>query len=420
MGNEAASLAVFVLSYLLISAQSQTLVRLNRPAAALLGAVLMVLATDLTLETAFTLVNWDTITLLLGMMIIVAYLRMARFFDLAAYHLLRAASGPARLVWLLVFASGGLSALFVNDTICLLFTPIVLLVAVRSRMNPVPFLLALATGSNVGSVVTLTGNPQNMIIGTELIRRHPEWSFARFSLLMMPIGLVSMAIAAAVIVHTYRAELRGRVMHGETLARPRVNGRLIRKCLVVLACVLAGFLAFPRSLPLVALVGGVALLCWSRRDPHKVFARVDWTLLLFFAALFVIVGGVNRSGVIEQIHARAAPLFDGGPAREIGVFSGASILLSQVLSNVPYVLVAGSWVESFHRPALGWLTLSMASTFAGNLTIFGSVANMIVVEIARDEAPISFWAYSRVGIPITLLTIGVGAAILAIYYQLPI
>jgi Na+/H+ antiporter NhaD/arsenite permease-like protein len=413
--NEVVSLAVFVLSYVLISARRLPFVRLNRPAAALAGAVLMIVATDLTLEQAYQEINWDTLTLLLGMMVIVAYLRMARFFDLAAYYLLHASQGPRALVWLLTFTAGGLSALFVNDTICLLFTPIVLLVLVRSRASAVPFLMALATGSNVGSVVTFTGNPQNMLVGTELVRLHPEWTFIRFTLAMLPIGLLSLAATAAIICRIYRRDLAGAVIHGETLAFPRVNARLIRKCLIVLAVVLAGFIAFPRSLPLSAMTGAAALLVWSRRDPHKVFAWVDWTLLLFFAGLFVIVGGVRRSGIIADLHEQVAPLFRGGPAREVGLFSLASLGLSQLLSNVPYVAVAGHWVEAFTRPDIGWVTLAMASTFAGNLTIFGSVANMIVVELSQKEAPISFWEYCRSGIPITIVTLGTGIAILSLY-----
>jgi Na+/H+ antiporter NhaD/arsenite permease-like protein len=235
---------------------------------------------------------------------------------------------------------------------------------------------------------------------------------------MLPIGAASLAITAGVLSWIYRADLKGGIVRGETLAAPRVNERLIRKCMVVLVFVLGGFLAFPRSLPLVALVGAAALLAWSRRDPARVFARVDWTLLVFFAALFVIVGGVDRSGVIEQIHAVVAPVLKHGAAREVALFSGASLVLSQLLSNVPYVLVAGSWVEAFDVPALGWLTLAMASTFAGNLTIFGSVANMIVVEVAKDEAPISFWEYSRGGVPITILTLGLGLVTIAAYYGL--
>jgi Na+/H+ antiporter NhaD/arsenite permease-like protein len=410
ISNEVASLIVFAVSYALISARQLKFLRLNRPAASVVGAVLMVVATDLTLDEAFLVVNWHTITLLLGMMVIVAYLRMARFFDLAAYYLLHAATDARAMVWLIVFASGLLSALFVNDTICLLLTPIVLLVTVRSRVNPVPFLIAIATGSNVGGVVTMTGNPQNMLVGTQLARLHPEWTFARFTLYMLPVGVVSMAIAAAVICRVYRRDLEGRALAGETLAFPRVNARLIRKCMVVLVLALGGFLLFPRELPLVAVAAAAVLLCWSRRDPHKVFARVDWTLLLFFVALFVIIGGVDRSGIIVEIHALVAPHLRGGPAREVGAFSAVSLVLSQLLSNVPYVFVAGSWVESFERPAVGWLTLAMASTFAGNLTIFGSVANMIVVELAKKEAPIGFWEYCRAGIPITVLTLAVGVA----------
>jgi len=417
IGNEVASLAIFLLAYIFMSLRRFSFLPLARPAVSLGGAVLMVVATDLTFDEAFEVVNWHTITLLLGMMIIVAYLRMARFFDLAAYHLLRSARSPRALVWLVTFAAGLLSALFVNDTICLLLTPIVLLVAVRSHVNPVPFLMAIATGSNVGGVITMTGNPQNMLVGTQLVHLHPSWTFAWFTLYLLPVGLLGLAVAAAIICRVYRRDLVDREMAGTTLALPRVNARLIRKCMIVLALALAGFLLFPRSLPLVALSGASVLLFWSRRDPHKVFARVDWTLLLFFASLFVIIGGVDRSGVIDDIHKRVAPHLAGGAVREVGVFTGVSLVLSQLLSNVPYVFVAGRWVEAFDRPDLGWLTLAMASTLAGNLTIFGSVANMIVVEIAGDEAPISFTEYLKAGVPITLATLAIGVATFAAYHR---
>ncbi len=417
--NEAISLAIFVLSYVLISARRLPIVRLNRPAASLLGAVLMILATDLTLDQAYHEINWHTISLLLGMMLIVAYLRTSYFFDWVAWWLLHRAHRPRALVFGLVLVSGLLSALFVNDTICLMFTPIVLAVISRSGLHPLPFLFAVAMGSNIGSVLTFTGNPQNMIVGIELVRRHPEWTFARFTLLMLPIGLLSLATCAGAIAWFYRRELRNGAVEEPPAHPPRVRFRLMRKSLIVLAGTLAAFMIWPQDLPMAALVSGTAVMCWSRRNPARVLAdRVDWTLLLFFAALFVIIGGVNRSGVIEDIRAAVAPLFRGDAAREVGLFSAFSVALSNLLSNVPYVAVAGTWVEEFTRPGLGWFTLAMASTFAGNLTIFGSVANMIVVELARDRVHVGFLEYCRVGVPVTIVTTAIGVAICWGYHVL--
>jgi Na+/H+ antiporter NhaD/arsenite permease-like protein len=417
--NEALSFSIFLVSYVLISARRLPIVRLNRPAASLLGAVLMVLATDLTLEDAYREINWHTITLLLGMMLIVAYLRTSYFFDWVAYHLLRTAHRPGVLIFALVFASGALSALFVNDTLCLMFTPIVLIVVARSGLDPVPFLLAVAMGSNIGSVATYTGNPQNMLIGIELVRRHPEWTYARFTLLMLPVAIVSLAICAGAIVWIYRRELSDREVRALPQHPPRVRFRLMRKSLIVLGATLAAFVVWPRDLPMAALAGGTLIMVWSRRKPQRVLAeRVDWTLLLFFAALFVIVGGVNRSGIIEDLHRMIGRVFQGTPAREVGLFSGFSVLLSNVLSNVPYVAVAGTWVESFVRPGIGWFTLAMASTFAGNLTIFGSVANMIVLELAREKVHVGFWEYCRLGVPVTILTTAAGVAFAWAYHVL--
>lgn len=415
--NEALAIAIFIVAYFLISARRLLFVRLNRPAASLLGAVLMVLATDLTLDQAYEVVNWHTITLLLGMMLIVAYLRAAYFFDWVAFYLLRYAHRPGALVFLLTIASGILSALFVNDTICLMFTPIVLGVVARSGLNPVPFLLAVAMGSNIGSVLTFTGNPQNMIVGIELVRRHPEWTYGRFTLYMLPIGLAALLACGALIVAFYRADLRGREVAALPTHPPRVRFRLMRKSLIVLAGTLVAFLLWPRELPLAALAGGTAVMAWSRRNPARILqSGVDWTLLLFFAALFVIIGGVDRSGVIDEIHRQVASWLQGSAAREVGIFSLVSVALSNLLSNVPYVAVAGAWVESFTRPDLGWVTLAMASTFAGNLTIFGSVANMIVLELAREDVHVGFWEYARVGIPVTVVSTAIGVGVIWIYH----
>src|SRR5207248_3050873 len=131
-----------------------------------------------------------------------------------------------------------------------------------------------------------------------------------------------------------------------------------------------------------------------------------------------IVRSVDRAGLVDDVHVVVGPFLSGTPGREVGVFSVVTCLLSNVVSNVPYVLVAGKWVASFSRPGLGWFTMAMASTFAGNLTIFGSVANMIVLELARDKARIGFWEYCRVGVPITIVTTAIGAGVCATYFVL--
>jgi Na+/H+ antiporter NhaD/arsenite permease-like protein len=416
MRNELIALAVFVFSYVLISARRLPFLRLHRPAAALVGAVLMVLVTDMTVDEAYAEISWDTVSLLLGTMLIVAYLRRARFFEWVAYHVLAASSSPRTLVWLLVIVSGLLSALFVNDTICVMFTPIVLLVVARSGLAPAPFLLALATGSNVGSVLTFTGNPQNMLVGTHLVH-YPGWSYASFTLRMLPIGLLGLVVCAATICRVYRTELAARTLGPVPFRTPTLRRPLILKCTVVVAAVLAAFLAFPTKLAFAAIAGAAALTAWSRRKPERIYAKVDWPLLLFFAALFVIVGGVRRAGVVDDMRRLAGPYVAGGPAREVGLFSVAAVICSNLFSNVPYVLVAGTWVEAFDRPDVGWFTLAMASTFAGNLTIFGSVANMIVLELSRDRVHVGFWEYCRVGIPITLATTAIGIAFAWLYHM---
>jgi Na+/H+ antiporter NhaD/arsenite permease-like protein len=174
----------------------------------------------------------------------------------------------------------------------------------------------------------------------------------------------------------------------------------------------AGFVIF-RDLPLVALAGGAAALVAARRPPAEAFRRVDWPLLVFFAGLFVVVHGVERAGLLALAFERVEPLLLGGtPAGRLTALSALSVLFSNVFSNVPFVMVAGPLVERLPEARLGWLVLAMSSTLAGNLTIVGSVANMIVLEQARDAVHVGFGRFFRIGLPVTLLTTLIGTAML--------
>ncbi|MGQ0615069.1 MAG: SLC13 family permease [Planctomycetaceae bacterium] len=410
------SLGVFLGTYVLISLQRIRFANLDRPSAALLGALLMVVLGVLPLTRAYAAVSYDTIFLLLGMMVVISYLQLAGFFEWMAVWILRHAGSPQRLLWLLVFASGGLSALFVNDTICLLFTPVMLSAVLRAGLPPTPYLIALATSSNIGSVMTLTGNPQNMLVGI-----FSGISYGRFFLILAPVAVVGLVVNAWLIERIYRGRL-GDAFSMVREAPPAVDRTLLRRLFLVLALVLAGFLlplhrwlpgvTVGQNLPLAAMAGAVLAVLVGGHPPRAALQRVDWPLLLFFGCLFVVVEAVRATGLLPALHEAIAPLFGTTAQGQAAVLAGFSVVMSNVVSNVPYVLVARGWVEGLGNPDLMWAVLAMASTFAGNLTIVGSVANMIVFEQARDRAPVGFREHFRVGLPLTLITTALGLALL--------
>lgn len=411
-----AAVAIFVVTYILISIQKINFLNLDRPSAALAGAVLMVVCGVLTLDEAYRAINLDTISLLLGMMIVIAYLREARFFEWVSAWILARSGTPRRMLVMLVFASGALSALFVNDTICLLFTPILLGAVLRARLDPIPYLIALVTSSNIGSVMMLTGNPQNMLIGIT-----SGIPFGRFFLVQLPVGAVSMALDAAILLWLYRGGIPA-AFTVPAADLPRMNRVVVLRIAGVLALMLVGFLApterlIPgieagQKLPLVALVGAALAILVGRYRPRETLKHVDWSLLLFFSGLFIVIAGVAKANVLSGVHDAVAPLFGTTAGAQTANFTLFSLVASNAVSNVPYVIVARDWIGSFADPALMWYVLATASTFAGNLTIVGSVANIIVLEQSKDHAPIGFLTYLRAGVPITLATTAAGVGVL--------
>jgi len=407
-----ASLIVFVATYGLISVHRIRFLNLDRPSAALIGAVLMVLLGVVPFDDALRgAINWETLLLLLGMMIVVAYLQLARFFEFVSTWILLRSGNPRRLLALLIAASGLLSALFVNDTICVLFTPVVLGAVLRAKLNPVPFLIALVTAANIGSVMTLTGNPQNMLVG--IFSRIP---YGTFFLYLLPVGVVGLLLDWWILRWRYARELEGS-FETAGLVLPDVDRPALIRVLAVVGLMCLGFLlpverGLPglepgQKLPLVALAGAGLVLLVGGARPSQAFARVDWGLLVFFAGLFVVIAGINRTGILPALHGRVAPLFD--PAG--GVLTVFTVAMSNLVSNVPYVLVVQKWVSGTYS----WVLIAMASTFAGNLTIVGSVANMIVLELSKDQAKIGFVEYLKAGVPVTLATTAAGYLILYLF-----
>src|SRR5215471_3739936 len=287
-----------------------------------------------------------------------------------------------------------------------MLTPLVVAVMVRGRLPLPPYLLALAMSANLGSVATLVGNPQNMIIGH--LSKIP---FLRFSASLLPVAVAGLAIQYAVLRIGFRKTLGQAVIYREQAKTRELDRRLLTLALIVLALVFAGFV-IGLNLSWTALAGGGLLMVLARRDTHQVLKLVDWHLLVFFAALFIVVEGLNGTGLPDQIFSHVRGVLGTSTPSQVWNFTWFSALGSNVFSNVPFVLVAGKWIGNFSQPELMWKVMAMATTFAGNLTIIGSVANIIVVESARAHTELGFWDYAKYGIPVTVLTSIVGMGVL--------
>jgi Na+/H+ antiporter NhaD/arsenite permease-like protein len=373
--------------------------RMSRAAIAMLGATLLILSGTLTLERAWTMLDAKTLVLLYSLMVVNAYLSLAGFFRALTRWVLERAATPLGLLTGLVFASGILSALFLNDTVVLMLTPLVVAVCRHLQRNPLPYLLALALSANVGSVATLTGNPQNLIIGAQ-----SGIPYLTFTMRLGPVALVGLVIVIAVVALVERDEFRRVKLQAGQLPPIKANRMLLGKGIAVSLAMLAAFL-LGAPVTTAALVAAATLLLTRRVKSDKLFACVNWNLLVLFAGLFVVTGNLEASGVSAQLFAALEPWLVGSVAALTMVVA----LLSNLLSNVPAVLLLAPVVAQLPHTEQAWLITAMASTLAGNLTLVGSIANLIVAEEARREGVrLGFGRYARAGIPVTVLTLAVG------------
>lgn len=403
-------LIIFAATYVLIAVQRLPFVHLNRPAASLLGAVAMVVFGVLTLPQAYAAIDFDVLVFLLGLMLVVGYLEVGGFFEWAAEWVLRRARTPGRLLLGVVVGGGLLSAFFVNDTICLMVTPVLLAALGPLRVRPAPYLIGLAMGANVGSVLSITGNPQNMLVGI--------WSgasFGGFLLRMLPVALGGLALTYGYLRWAFRADLREPFREVLATVPVSLDRPLVAKGLAMFAVAVVAWLA-GGSLPLVAITVGALMVAVAQRDPAYAIDRIEWALLLFFASLFVVMRGLEQTGAVAVIDAHAVALAQGGSAWSgAAAVSGVMLVLSNLISNVPAVLLWRNTVPTLPDPDLTWRIVAMSSTFAGNLLLIGSMANLIVAERAEARGVrIGFLEYARVGVPVTLLTLMWGIGVLVV------
>ena len=393
------ALVAFAGTYLGLALGRLPFFRVDRTGVAIIGGAVVVVSGLLPWDRAVAAVDAHTLVLLFGMMIVAAYLRLSGFFRLVTYAAVRRAHTPVGLLALIILAAGVLSALFVNDVVCLVMAPIVLDLVRRLHLPPVPYLIALATAANVGSVATLTGNPQNMLVGS-----FSGISYRAFLLREAPVAVVGLALVFAVIWLVYRRRLPPALPAEALDERGAVHHALMIKTMAAVAVMLVAFLAGV-PIALVAIGGAAYCLLTRRVNPDKVYREIDWGLLVLFTGLFVVIGGLEASGLAGETlgWAGAAGLY------RPSVLTVVTAVLSNLVSNVPAVLLFKTVIPTFGEPTRAWLLLAMASTLAGNLTIQGSVANLIVVEQARGAGiQIGFLEYSKVGVPLTVVTLLVG------------
>jgi Na+/H+ antiporter NhaD/arsenite permease-like protein len=407
MNIETIALIIFVITYIGIIFTRLPKVNIDRPSAAFIGAVAMLAFSVVSFEEAVSFIDFNTIFLLLGMMIVVAALKFDGFFNLITEKTLQFANSRLKLLIGVVFISGIASAFLVNDAVVLIFTPIIISICQRVRINPLPYLIAEILSSNIGSVMTITGNPQNMLIGL-----NSGISYTDFLLKLMPISFIGMMLCIVVVRFIYKKEFKD---SSSLIYTPTHNynfknmySSIIVFGLVVLAFFFGKLLGM--SIAVIALAGASLIILFGKHKPEKLIKDVDWVLLLFFASLFIVVGAVQKVGLLDGI------LNIGLEENFAGLISihSISLVLSQILSNVPYTVLMLPLMNVVDSETL-WLALASASTLAGNATIIGAMANIIVIESAdRFGVKIGFWEFFKSGIIITILTFIVSVSLLLV------
>ncbi|HPE87932.1 MAG TPA: anion transporter [Spirochaetales bacterium] len=419
MLKEVLSVVVVVAAMAAIAAGRVPGLRMNRAAIAFAAAAILVAVGAIPLAGAFEAIDLGTIVLLLSMMLIVAAVRLSGLFDVVAARLAGLAGYPRAFLGAVVAVAGALSALFMNDTMCLVLAPVVAETSLRSGRNPTPYLAATAIASNVGSAATVIGNPQNMLIGAR-----SGIPFSEFAYRLAPPAIAGLAVCWLVVQLAFPGEFGRRrrpspaaadeaamrATSSGPLGAVRLDKKLAVKCAVASAAMLIGFLAGV-PVALAAMVPAALLLSSTRFESEKLLSGVDFNLLVFFGGLFVITDAAAGTAAFAWLERTALT----GAAASPWLFASATAAVSNVVSNVPAVMMLSPIASAAADPRSAWLLLAMASTFAGNLTLLGSVANLIVAEGAAGRgARLGFVDYLKAGLPVTLITLAIGTAWLAL------
>jgi Na+/H+ antiporter NhaD/arsenite permease-like protein len=415
-----AAVAVFIGAYALIISE-----KIHRVAVALGGAGLMLALGATDGAAAFyshdSGIDWNVIFLLLGMMVIVGVLKKTGMFEyIAIWAVKKAHARPFRVMAMLIVITATASALLDNVTTVLLVAPVTLLVCDRLALSSGPFLIAEIFASNIGGIATLVGDPPNIIIGSR-----SGLTFNDFVVHLAPLAVL---LTAALVLmcrflfrahFTYDADRAAEIMALEEREAIR-DPRLLVQGLCVLAVVIAGFVLHPvlhYAPSVVALLGAGLLVALSKVETQEVLAEVEWPTLAFFAGLFVMIGGLIETGVVDQVSHGLADLIGSNELGGAMTLLGGSAVLSGVVDNIPYVAtmapITGDLIHQMGGGAHGvmWWALTLGADLGGNATAIGASANVVVLGIAeRNRRPISFWHFTKYGLVVTAVTVLLSAA----------
>lgn len=408
MSIETIGLIIFIITYIGIIFTRLPKVNIDRPSAAFTGAVAMIVFGIISFDNAIKAIDFNTITLLLGMMIIVSTLKFEGFFSLIASKTISYSHSRNKLLIIIVFITGIASAFLVNDAVVLLFTPIIISICRKTKLNPIPYLIAEILSSNIGSAMTITGNPQNMLIGIS-----SNISYLDFLIKLLPISIIGMIIIVFIVKLFYRKHFNDKsILEFET--DYKYDFKKMRISVLIFLLVIIGFFfgkILSLSIPIIALIGASLILLFGKTKPSSVIKDVDWVLLLFFASLFILVSSIQSLGLLDsfiniELNENLSSI--------IGLHS-LSLVMSQILSNVPYTVLMTPLMDVLNNENL-WLALASSATLAGNATIIGAMANLIVIESAEKEnVKISFWEFFKIGIITTLITLILSIFLFYIY-----
>ncbi len=405
-------LIIFIITYTGIIFTRLPWINIDRPSAAFFGAVAMILSGILSFDEAILSIDFNTIALLLGMMIIIATLQIDGFFGLIANKTLSISKTPTGLLISIVFITGIGSAFLVNDAVVLMLTPIIILLCRNYNLNPIPYLIAEILSSNVGSAMTITGNPQNMLIGMT-----SGISYGKFLLVLAPISIIGMILVIIIIKYLYSNDFKGKklIANSENSLKYNIKSMHISVpifFLVIISFFLGHFINL--SISMISLTGASLILIFGKIKPSKLIREVDWVLLLFFACLFIVVHGIEKVGILESLKNYSTW---SNKSESIFTIHGLSLVASQIVSNVPFVIAIIPLIKST-ATELTWLSLASASTLAGNATIIGAVANLIVIESAeKHNISISFKTFFKSGIITTLVSFILSFLILYVWMK---
>ena len=416
------AVAVFLIVILLIITE-----RVHRTAAAMAGAMVLILTGVMSADKALSYIDFNTIGVLVGMMIFVAIVRRSGMFEYIAVRAAKAVHGdPWKIMVAFTLITAVLSAILDNVTTVLLVGPMSIAIARMLKIDPVPFLMGQILASNVGGTATLIGDPPNIMIGSAAHLSFMDFlDITGFAVLF----ILAVLILLMKIVYEKKIEL-GTVDTGaiEKLdpSKSITNRALMKKGIIVLICVIVGFMFHDKlgiESSVIALTAAAVMLIIGREDVNEAIQDVEWTTILFFMSLFVVVGGLTETGIIKELASKIIDATNGHPMVTMLVLLWASALLSSILDNIPFVATLIPLILAMQADGIDvtsfWWAISLGACLGGNGTMIGASANVVLSDISTKHGyPITFKSYLKVGMPFMLLSIVISTVFLVVKFDI--